>query len=658
MRARILIYFFFFFISSKGFSQYDSLAMDKFIDKYIVLGDESVIYARVSDSIDRISKSDHKKYILQVYHKAKTVNNKFMVGNAYNSLALWYMGVAMYSDAYTNLNHAINTYRSINSDRGLFSAYSNLGLLYSYMGQYKKAMIYNLKALQIVNSNDKISFRYSRSTNICLNIGAMHGYMNNLPLARDYFYKALNYYNLDPDKDSITRSYILNNIADTYLYEKDYKTAQKYNDLAFDIKLKYGTDLDKADAYLHKGSILEELGKNEEAKELYLRSLFFHDTLMPNERLSVCYSGLANIFSKLKDFKNENKYLKLNYKTRVYIDSIGRVLEINNSEIKNEFRQVAINDSIQNQIQLKVLDVKIEQKKRESIYGVIALAIMSVLALLFFKRYRLSQKQKTLIENQKQIVEEKNREITDSINYAKNLQDALIPDPSELSLFFPDAFVLYMPKDIVAGDFYWWHRFSNTNKILVAVADCTGHGVPGAMVSVVCINALNRAVNEFNLSEPNEILNKVNQLVNETFGKNNKQVNDGMDISLMLIDKDKDQVKWSGANNKLIYFNGGEMFVLNPDKQPIGKNENHTPFTLQTLPFEKDFMVYLITDGFSDQFGGERNKKMGFSQFKNLLNTNYSRPMDEQKSRFEEFFINWKNKGEQTDDVTLIGIKL
>lgn len=658
MKKWFYVYTLFFLISLNGFCQYDSIVMDKFITKYLMNENSSDLFARVSDSLFEISKSENKRYLIQVNHKGKLQKNKYVEAISMNGLGLCYLDLGSHSEAYTCFTKALVIFKELKSNGGIFNATSNIGILYSYMGQYKKALVYDLKALSIVKSSDKINSRYTKCTNICLNIGSMYGYMNNLPLAQSYFYKALAYYNQDAERDSITKAYIFNNISDTYLYSDDIINAEKFSDKAFDIKLKYGNNDDKADAYLHRGEILSMKGEYNSAKNMFLQALTYKDTLVPTVKLRMCYTQLSFVYDKLKDYKNESKFLKLKYRIKGYLDSASQASEINNIEIKNEFRQQTVNDSIQNIAQLKIRDVKIEQKKRESVYGIIALLIMSMLAFLFFKRYKLSQKQKLLIEEQKKIVDEKNHEITDSINYAKNLQDALIPDSSELLSFFSGAFVLYFPKDIVAGDFYWWHRFPESGKILVAVADCTGHGVPGAMVSVVCINALNRAVNEFNLIEPNEILDKVNLLVNETFSKNNKQVNDGMDISLLLIDAVKKEVKWSGANNKLIYFINKEAVIVKPNKQPIGKNEKHTPFHLNALPYVKDAVFYLLTDGFSDQFGGEKNKKMGFSNFKELIEKNHEKPLTEQKVIFESAFKNWKGSREQTDDVSLIGIKL
>ncbi|MBA3663185.1 MAG: tetratricopeptide repeat protein [Bacteroidetes bacterium] len=640
-------------------AQYDSLEMERVIRTF-EKADNADVFTRISDSLYHISKTDQKRFILQVQRRAELSNNKFLKAMSLNALGLWYAELNLFSDAYTAYMKALDIFNAIDHSSGKFNVLSNIGALYYYIGDSKKALVYEFKAYEIFKQ--KLPNRYSKGASACLNIGSMYGQLGNLPLARTYFLRALEYYQKDPE-DSITRAFIYNNISDTYLFADDIVNAEKYAAVAFEIKRKYGSRREKANGYLNMGQIAMRKDEFKKAESYYLTALSLCELDAPNENLYGVYYGLADVYESLNNVKEEIKYLKLSYKTRGHLDSLARASEVKNLEIKTEFRQKAVNDSIANMAQIKVRDVKLEQKKRESIYGIIALIVVSIIAFLIFNRYRITQKQKVIIEEQKHLVEDKNKEITDSINYAKNLQDALIPNPAELTALFPGAFVIYMPKDIVAGDFYWVHEIKNSEKtngrqILVAVADCTGHGVPGALVSVVCINALYRAVNEFNLFEPNEVLDKVNIIVNETFSKYSKQVNDGMDISLMLVDYANNEVRWSGANNKLIYFESDAVYGLKPDKQPIGKNEDHKPFTLHTLPLMRGSMFYLLTDGFSDQFGGDKNKKMGFAQFKKLMESNYNKPMEEQRANFEKAFIDWKKDCEQTDDVSLLGIKI
>jgi serine phosphatase RsbU (regulator of sigma subunit) len=316
--------------------------------------------------------------------------------------------------------------------------------------------------------------------------------------------------------------------------------------------------------------------------------------------------------------------------------------------------------------------VEQDRKKQEVIRNSFIAGFLLMLALAFFifRGYRQKQKaneiitqqkeevekQKTIVEQQKALVEEKNKDILDSITYAKRLQDAILPPLSIINQYLPESFVLYKPKDIVAGDFYWMERVGDT--ILIAAADCTGHGVPGALVSVVCSNALNRTVKEFKITEPGKILDKVRELVLETFEKSESNVQDGMDISLCCLNMQTREMQWSGANNALWYIQNNELKEINPDKQPIGKTDKPAPFNTHKLQLQKGDTLYLFTDGYADQFGGEKGKKFKYKQLQQLITDNAQSIMEKQKAVLENKLNEWKGNLEQVDDVLVIGIRV
>lgn len=265
------------------------------------------------------------------------------------------------------------------------------------------------------------------------------------------------------------------------------------------------------------------------------------------------------------------------------------------------------------------------------------------------------------IEEQKHIVEEKNKEIIDSISYAKRLQTAILPDDKTIQRLFPQSFVLYKPKDIIAGDFFWLEVVDN--KILFAVCDCTGHGVPGAMVSIVGANSLNRCVKEFGLTEPAKILDELTRLVEETFSHSESDVKDGMDVSLCCLDPKTGMLQWSGANNPLWIGrknSAGTIDIeeIKADKQPIGKFDNRKPFTNHSIQLKKDDVIYLFSDGYADQFGGEKGKKFKYSQLKDLIGEFFNLPLQAQKAQFDQKFEVWRGEMEQTDDVCLWTVKI
>jgi serine phosphatase RsbU (regulator of sigma subunit) len=282
-------------------------------------------------------------------------------------------------------------------------------------------------------------------------------------------------------------------------------------------------------------------------------------------------------------------------------------------------------------------------------------------------------------EEQKLIVEHKNMEILDSIKYAKRLQEAILPPISKVKEWLNDSFLFYRPKDIVAGDFYWMEvvntKIDDKEKSLVffAAADCTGHGVPGAMVSVVCANALNRAIKEFKLTNPGAILDKVTELVVQSFDQGVNEIKDGMDIALCAYDKKERKIYFSGANNPLYlitknsnnpdnkYVNESgelELIEIKANRQPVGKYDHMEKFDLHSLQLQKGDLVYLFSDGYPDQFGGEKGKKYKYSTFKRLLLKVASNTIDEQFNLIEKEFDDWKQGHEQVDDVCVIGVRI
>jgi serine phosphatase RsbU (regulator of sigma subunit) len=219
----------------------------------------------------------------------------------------------------------------------------------------------------------------------------------------------------------------------------------------------------------------------------------------------------------------------------------------------------------------------------------------------------------------------------------------------------PDSFLLYLPKDVIAGDFYWMEIADK--YIYVAAADCTGHGVPGAMVSVVCANALTKVVLEEKLTETDQILNKTRELVIEKLTSEDN-IRDGMDICLIRIDKHTNQIQYSGANRPLYVISEGKLKEYKPDKQPIGRYEESKPFTKQDINLTAGTTLFLTTDGYADQFGGNKGKKIGVKAFKEKLISLSQKNMEEQKQELQEYFTFWKSCDEQTDDVTVVGIKI
>ncbi|NQY66672.1 MAG: SpoIIE family protein phosphatase [Flavobacteriales bacterium] len=257
---------------------------------------------------------------------------------------------------------------------------------------------------------------------------------------------------------------------------------------------------------------------------------------------------------------------------------------------------------------------------------------------------------------QKDLVEERSQDITASITYAKRIQDAILPPIKLIKDHLPNAFVLFKPKDIVSGDFYWLG--ARGDKILFAAVDCTGHGVPGAMVSVIGHNSLNRAVREFGLTEPAKILDKLNELVKETFEKSEDEVRDGMDIAICSLDKKSGSLEFSGANNPLFLLRDGEVIETKGDKQPIGNYVKTKSYSNHKIETKSGDMLYIFSDGYVDQFGGPKGKKFKVKRMKELMIDIHRKKMEDQKRLLNKAFELWRGDQEQIDDVCIFGIKL
>jgi len=300
-----------------------------------------------------------------------------------------------------------------------------------------------------------------------------------------------------------------------------------------------------------------------------------------------------------------------------------------------------------------------------------AVGVFSI--LLIRMRYRLTKKEiiaRHALEQSKHEVEEKNKEIVDSINYAKRIQDALIPPADVLKKMLPNSFVIFKPKDIVSGDFYWASTTTTTPKskdekpaemVLFSAADCTGHGVPGAFMSVIGLKLFNQSVKQPEVNSPAQALDFLNTEVFTTVNLHSDGENvirDGMDVAFCAIDKATLKLYFAGANNPVYIVRSKELYEIKGDKKPIGSYQSEEHFTDNEYQLEKGDMVYVFSDGYPDQFGGPKGKKLKYSVFKKLLVENSHLPVQEQQNNLEAYFEEWKGDLEQLDDVCVIGVRI
>lgn len=313
------------------------------------------------------------------------------------------------------------------------------------------------------------------------------------------------------------------------------------------------------------------------------------------------------------------------------------------------FLLIIINDHMKG----RLLDFGIPDYKKlpeEPLVTIIPFVLNVFLVIKFVKAQREAQQK---IKEQKYLIEEKNKDITDSINYAQRIQKAMLASAELLNKNLNDYFILFKPKDIVSGDFYW--ATEKDGRFYLAVCDSTGHGVPGAFMSLLNISFLNEAISQEKIIQPNEIFDHVRKRLIENISSDGAQ--DGMDGILFCFDKNKNEISYSAANNNPILISDS-LIELEADKMPVGLGEKKNSFIHRSISFKPGSVLCFYTDGYADQFGGEKGKKFKYKQLNELLLTNRHRPLHEQKKILENTFESWKGSLEQVDDVLLVGIKL
>ncbi|MEP7265678.1 MAG: SpoIIE family protein phosphatase [Bacteroidota bacterium] len=307
-------------------------------------------------------------------------------------------------------------------------------------------------------------------------------------------------------------------------------------------------------------------------------------------------------------------------------------------------------------IPLILIFTLIKENSTEKQFTFIMILFLGAMVAFLMYNFRVTDKAHIIIKDQHKMLEEKQREILSSISYALRIQNAILPSQKIIKQNLEQYFILYKPKDIVAGDFYWMEKVDD--KILFAACDCTGHGVPGAMVSVVCNNALNRAVREFELTQPAAILDKTAEIIIENFSTSEEEIQDGMDISICALNLHSKKLLWAGANNPLWLIRNGELIETKANKQSIGKSDHIQPFTNHEIQLESGDSIYIFSDGFADQFGGEAEKKLTRKRFKEQLLSVQHLPMKEQGIALENFISTYRKETEQTDDILVMGVKI
>lgn len=633
-------------------------------------------------------------------------------------LGVQYRNTGSFDMAKQNFLEALTCFEEINDSIGIQTCYNDMGLVFNKQGDYKNATEYFLISIAIA---EEINYTTGLS-NVYNNIGGIYWYMENFEQAIDYFKKALKIYENDNNKNGMSIAYA--NIGLVYMSMEDYDEAFDFTMKGLQIDEELGDRYGMSFGYSNLGVINENQGNYESAIDYYEKTLTINREFSDKEGLALTLSNLASSYIKMAeenkhDNSNQRKnnlntalnYALESYKLTVEIESLHlqntaaehlqkvytelgiyrealKYAEINISTYDTIFSEEKANaitemttrfEAEKKQLQIEKMEKQkqlddatieaqsaINQRQKIIILSTtLGLIIVLVFLVIIWNLLRHKRKANALLEDQnkrikqqKEKIEEQNRNITDSIVYAQRIQRALLPPGDYLEQLLPHRFIFYKPRDIVSGDFYWVKKKGNV--IITVAADCTGHGVPGAMMSMLGVSILNEVVNSLDTLDSAEILNGFRSRLIESLHQGGEDSNmfDGIDLALCLISMDEMKMQFAGANSPLYLIRNKKLRVIRGNKMPIGIHAKMTPFENREVAIEDQDMFYIFSDGFMDQFGGEFDKRYTQKRFQNMLLQIHSEPVSQQMALLEKNLEEWKGESVQIDDILVMGIRL
>jgi serine phosphatase RsbU (regulator of sigma subunit) len=556
---------------------------------------------------------------------SEEIKDKKNIERTYNGIGLIYQAQGNYPEALKNYIISLKLCQEINNSKGISSCYNNIGNIYFVLGNYKEASVNLTSSLRMSEAmNDKSGVEYAYG-----NLGNLYAAQNNYSKALTNYFACMKISEEIGDQESSAGNYC--NIGFIYMKQKKYAEAFQFLEKSKDISKKIGAK----DFLKNTLDVLTQLdsstGNYRAAYENYKLYILYRDSLDNEEtRKKTIQSQMTYEFDKKE--------------------------AIAEAEHKSEMEK-----------QNAIAEEKSRKQKVVILFVAVGLLLVIGFAGFIFRSLRITRKQKHIIEEQKdvvekhkEIIEEKHKEITDSINYAERIQRSFLASKTLLDENLKDYFVFFQPKDVVSGDFYFASKLENKNFTLVC-ADSTGHGVPGAIMSILNISCLEKSIEEKQLVEPAEILNYTRTQIIERLKKDGSEEGgkDGMDCSLISFDFKNNKLIYAAANNPIWIVRGKNLIEFLPDKMPVGKHERDTvSFTQHTIDLQTDDIVYALTDGMADQFGGVKGKKFMYKRLKELLVSIVHLSMDEQKKNLQNTLNNWKGDLEQVDDVCIIGVRI
>jgi len=628
-------------------------------------------------------KAKSEKLYKEVLKEAAQSSSQIGLGALYHA-----RGNLFYYES--NLDSALHYYekalairKKIKDNVGILRSTGNIGSIYYLLRDYKKALIYYEEGLK-----KEVDLNYKEGTNISIaNLGSIYYSLKMYDKALYYYRKAKTSYANEPERLILVYSGISNVYKDLNKLDSAFFYVFKAKDMSESI----GDERSFAYSLNDIGMLFSREGKFAEARS-YLKPALEHCNNFGDKRLEVSILGnLAVVdmedgrmdsalvyiekLTALQDHLNiENNredlsklfaefyYHKKDYeKVWYYMDVYNRykdsIYNLETTAQINEMQEKFETDKKEKENQLLLVENKGQKATQNYLLIILAIALIGIIgATMAYKKIRSANH---LLAEQKELVEEKQKEILDSIHYAKRIQFALLASDNLLATHLKEHFVLFKPKDVVSGDFYW--ATPTPTGFVYITADCTGHGVPGAFMSLLNISKLSQIINENKIDRPDLVLNGVrSEIISVLNPKGSKEESkDGMDAVLCKINYKEKKLEYAAANNSFYIVRNNALLTCKADKMPVGKGHDDTSsFTYNEIALQKGDTIYTFTDGFADQFGGIKGKKYKYKQLEEFLLSINKEPMEMQKQKLNDSFESWKGKLEQIDDVCIIGVRV
>ena len=610
-----------------------------------------------------------------------------------------------YDEAILNFERSLDLAEEIDDKEQSSEILKNIATVYENTYRYDEAIINLKKSLEIkVEANDKPGL-----SEVHKNIGNIYYEQNKFDMAIKELEKSIQIDEQLDNKEELGATF--NNLGAAHYNAGQYDEAINYYEKSLDVAEETNNQRDRSIALNNIGNINFDFSKFTEAIDYYEKSLEIKTDLIFKEGMAVTLHNIGNSYFKMKEYASAIEYFTASQdiaKESNYWDVIWRNYEAfaktfaatgNYKKAYNYYKQYANSkyemqgeseqlvemrekyesskiavkslkrelqkqhrlaryESERNRRELQIAELEVENKREQlqkQKIAIISFIIGSLLilafALVISKQYRLKNKAFHIVAEQK-------RHITDGIDYAARIQKAVLPPEKYINAILPNHFIINKPRDIVGGDFYWVAR--HFDKVVIVVADCTGHGVPGGFMSMLGIAMLNEILSDDSPLEPHEILTQLRERVMEALHhkSNTERTSDGMDISIVILDQAKKEIQFSAAHHTMFLINSDQLELIKGERVPIGYHFKSKKFTSKTIQLQKGDMIYLASDGYTDQLGEKTLCRFMLSQFTDTLTSINKNPLEEQKKQLEEKLIDWKGNLEQTDDILVLGVRV